>query len=199
MFHRNAHRPPWVWILAAFVLISPLSASTVYWDSADWEANTSSFNTIDFEDVAAGSYADATGVVTGSPSVQFVGLSGRTPPNQLWVIDPASDPTYDFGTGQVLKGPMYDGTDGGYLQVNLPSDITSVAFELMTVGGAPGEFAFALSTGDQWTDITVQNDGSSTFIGVTSDVAIAYLQITLTGGAAWDSYPVFDNFSYGFN
>jgi PEP-CTERM motif-containing protein len=197
MFYRKVTNRTWVWMLLVPLLLSPLSASTVHWDSTDWEANTSVFSIIDFNSETPGIYSNSTGLVTGSPSVQFLGISSPAPANQLWVVDPATYPTHDFGSGPVLKGPMYDGTANRSLQINLPADITSFAIELMALGPAATEFALVLSTGDQWDTIAVGASPQTKFVGATTDIPISSIQILMTDGVAWESFPVFDNFRYG--
>ncbi len=197
MFHRRVSSPAWVCMLLLPLLLSPLSASTVYWDSTDWEANTSIFSTIDFDSETPGAYSDSTGLITGSPSVQFLGVSSPLPAHQLWVVDPAVYPSHEFGSGPVLKGPMYDGTSNRYLQINLPADITSFAVELMALGPAATEFALVLSTGDQWDTIAVGASPQTKFIGATTDIPISSIQILMTDGVMWESFPIFDNFRYG--
>ncbi len=187
-------------LLPLLVFVLPLPASTVYWSSAEWGANVESYSTIGFEEVEPGAYGTPTGITVGDPAVQFVGFTGRaSPTNELWVVDPATAPDHDFGSGKVLKGPIQPTSPIAYVEVNLPADVTAIAFELMTVGVSSGEFAIALSTGEEWNNISwpPAEPDQRLFFGVVSDLPIASLQVWQTMGAAWTSYPVYDNFAYG--
>jgi hypothetical protein len=194
MFHRRKHSSLYLLVPFLVLLALPLPATTVYWNSTDWQANTSSFSTIDFESTTPASYSTAAGLTVDS--VQFIGYTGGVPANFLYAFDPSTDPSQDFGTGKFLKGPFQTASPG-YLQVNLPADVTSISFNLMTVFADSGEFAVTLSTGGSWSNIGVASRPDMAFFGATSDVPIAAVQIWQTAGMPYQSYPVYDNFSFG--
>lgn len=199
MFHRNAFRPPGLLILLGAILAVPVWATSVqYSDRVAWEAASSGLTGIDFEGITDtyASYGDASGLTVGD--VQFVGVQPASSSYWLYVNNPASGSAEDYGSGALLKGPIYSSSDPSrHILVNLPTGVTSFGVDLMTLDADPATFNILLSTGDQFTGINTAARPNRTFFGLTSDAEISSIQFVLTGGVPSTSIPGIDNFTYG--
>ncbi len=194
MTYRSRSGP--LWLLLLFVsLTAPLSATTIYVDWADWQAGVSSFEAVDFEGLTTDYASYPTGLTQGN--AQF---TGEVPDGsgQLWVIDPVAHPSHDFGTGAVLKGPVYSSAEPGReIKVSLPADTTAFALELMTVGSSPETFTVMLSTGESWNDVLTATGMTPQFFGISTDVPFAEVHLLLSTGVNSLTFPVIDNIAYG--
>lgn len=182
--------------LAALFAGQPLAASTVSPDWASWQGAVSSYTTVDFEGITTDfvSYSTSAGLTIGD--VQFVGLSYNGG-YQLYVVNSTAYPDHDFGSGSVLKGPGFVSGYSAILRILLPAATTALAFDLGTYDTASSVYTISLNTGEQFTGIAVGARPDTYFFGVTSTVPLTQVDVLMTSGVSWASYPILDNFAYG--
>jgi len=196
MLHRTMHRPPGHLLILLLLISAPLTAGTIYQDRPAWEAETLSISTIDFEGLTStwSSYNTAAGLTVGD--VQFAGLAGGG--YSLTVVNSAYDPSHDFGSGSVLKGPYYWGTDlSRQIEITLPSAATVFGLDFMSIGSSPEDFAITLSNGEAWTGLPGVAAPGRQFFGVVSETPFTQVQLMLSTGINSVTYPVIDNVAWG--
>ncbi|WP_310485548.1 PEP-CTERM sorting domain-containing protein [Chamaesiphon sp. VAR_48_metabat_403] len=160
---------------------SAQAATVQFTDLTSFQANTTGLTTIDFEGLAAtGSAASYGGTTSG---VTFTVSS-----NTLFVVDPAFGPSsYDWGSGAVLLGNSQRGT----VTATLPSGITAVGSDIMSIIDFASPFTIMLSTGETF-NLNSLNYPNRQFVGFTSDTAITSISFQATNG-----FPLLDNFRFG--
>jgi hypothetical protein len=139
--------------------------------------------------------------------VQFIGVSGAG--YELTLINGGLLAAYNFGSGNVLAGPIYPG--GSIVQkikIVLPAGYTSIGIDLaglldpnvlsmvlgMTLLDAGGNtIAYTSGPGS----VTTATDRNWTFLGATADTDIRTVEIQITGTRTLNSRFVIDNFRYG--
>jgi hypothetical protein len=174
--------------LALFVGTDSAQAVVVqYTNLASFQANTTGLTTIDFEGLApSGSYENysITGLINNG--VKFTGVSRYY--GYLYVEDSLAAPVYyDWGgSGSVLLGD-YNGT----ITATLPSGITAIGSDIMSVIFYASPFNITLSTGEKF-HINSLNYPDRQFVGFTSDTEIAAISFQTTAGWA-----ELDNFRFG--
>jgi hypothetical protein len=186
--------------------IGPGFATVVtYSDMTAWQnATAPGFNTITFDSLGTPAGAPyTTGLVIGDGTT-FYGAANGT--GQLWVYNQTPGPGnyYNYGSGSILVGPVYQGGSFiPYINITLPFPVTSVGFNIMTVGTGGISFNAQINNGTvvytsaptfAWsaTNPQLQFFGFTT----TSDSPITSLLLSLPTSAMF-TYPALDNFSYG--
>ena len=152
-------------------------------DLASFQANTTGLTNIDFEGLApTGSFTsyDSNGLTTKGVNFKSSGL---------FVVDPAYDPVYDWGSGAILSSQ--GGTDKT-ITATLPSGVTAVGSDIMSIDNYASPFTITLSTGKIF-NVNSLDYPNRQFTGFTSDTAIASISFNATKGD-----PQLDNFRYGF-
>ena len=199
-------RLPDLWCAVTLLLAGgawPAQATLVTYNSlADWQAATSSYQTVNFEvSPNATSYSTAAGY-SPNANIQFIGQS--SPNYFLWIVDTVVNPGNSYGTGDVLKGPLFAPSNPNRrIDVNLNPGVTAFSLNLMTyLNGSstapPQDFKIQFSTGDVISPIHTATQPTTTFFGVTSTEPITWAQVYLiTGTVGSDVYPLIDNVSYG--
>jgi hypothetical protein len=172
--------------LALLVTNSAQAAVVQFTDLASFQANTTGLTTIDFEGLAPrGSYENYSITGLANSGVNFTGLSSYY--GYLYVMDPVAGPIYyDWGSGAVLLGD-YNGT----IVATLPSGVTAIGSDIMSVIGYASPFNITLSTGEKF-NLNSLNYPDRQFVGFTSDTAIASISFQTTDG--WGEL---DNFRFG--
>jgi hypothetical protein len=173
--------------LALLVGTNSAQAAVVqFTDLASFQANTTGLTTIDFEGLAPiGSYENYSITGLTNSGVKFTGLSSYY--GYLYVMDPVAGPIYyDWGSGAVLLGD-YNGT----ITATLPSGVTAIGSDIMSVIGYASPFNITLSTGEKF-NLNSLNYPDRQFVGFTSDTAIASISFQTTAGWA-----ELDNFRFG--
>ena len=163
---------------------SAQAATVQFTDLGSFQANTTGLTNIDFEGLAptGGSTDYGNGLTTNG--VKFIGSS-----NYLYVVDPAFSPSlYDWGSGAVLLGNEF-----GTITATLPSGVTAVSSDIMSIVDYASPFTITLSTGETF-NINSLSYPNRQFIGFTSDTSIASISFQANSG-----YPELDNFRYGFS
>jgi hypothetical protein len=189
--------------LAAFLLAANTARSatiTTYTDPNAWAAAASSQQTITFEGLAPANgatvYSGGTGVTTGG--VEFIGYTSS---GSSWieVIDTNFSSWFNFGSNDALAQDMDRPNSSSplpYIQIVLPTGVTAFGMDLFTVSPSADTYQITVA-GNNY---TVPTDARPTeqFWGVTSDTAIATINLTLLGTVYNGStYALLDNFSYG--
>jgi hypothetical protein len=187
----NRRLVKWSILLAVIFLSSIISpclcrADTIYTDRATWTAASTGITDIDFEGIAPpGSWVWYDGSAIGG--VTFTAVDGSS----LFVVDPAFyPPLYDWGSGAVFS-PQWGSPTG--VIASLPSGVTSLALDLMTIGPAESygyPVDILLSDGTHCVVSTFDRPNRA-FFGVVSSTDITSIQITS------EVFPILDNFSYG--
>jgi hypothetical protein len=161
---------------------------TFYPTRAAFDAATTGVTTIDFEGIAPAhgfSYFGRPGSLTLS------GVTFTTPSNtDLYVISSTFYP-YDLGSGDFLLAG--NGVPSA-LTAQLPGAFTAVAFELGTFDQFNSQVTITLSTGDVFTASAPIS--THTFVGLTSTLPVASVNMVITGGDRRDALAV-DDFSFG--
>ena len=189
--------------LAALALtIVPAGAATIttYTDPASWQNASNILQTVAFEGLApangATAYTGATGLTTGG--VEFIGYSSSGS-SWIQVIDTNFSVYYNFGSNDALMQTMDRPTNTSPLpdmHVVLPAGVTAFGMDLFTV--SPSALNFTVTVAG--TPFTVPTNARPTeaFWGVTSDTAIASVDLTLQGTTSnGGSVALIDNFQYG--
>ncbi|WP_310424740.1 hypothetical protein [Chamaesiphon sp. VAR_48_metabat_135_sub] len=163
---------------------SAQAAIVQFTDLASFQANTSGLTTIDFEGLAPrGSYENYSITGLTNSGVKFTGLSSYY--GYLYVMDSAAAPIYyDWGgSGAVLLGD-YNGT----ITATLPSGVTAIGSDIMSVISYASPFNITLSTGEKF-NLNSLNYPDRQFVGFTSDTAIASISFqTMAGWAELDNF-----------
>ena len=187
--------------VCVLLLAAPLSATIVeYADRVTWELTTPGLSTINFDDGdydnsdTYQSYNTASGLTING--IQFIGQYSIDTYFLYVVHENISG--HDFDSGAILKGPAYQTANAyRYIQVNLPTGITSFGVDLMSVGTNQEGMSILINPGAYSTAITTGIQPGSTFFGVTSDDDITQIQFKLTSGTSDVSLPALDDFSFG--
>lgn len=178
--------------------VPALCASITYTSQASWAAATAAgYLTINFEGLTGvgvpKDYSTALGLSLNG--VNFVGV--RPTDYYLNVRNENTGNSFNFGSGAILVGPWPFNNEARHIQVNLPINITSVGFEVMTIN-AGGPVTVKLSTNETFTVNTIAN--TRTFIGFTSDTPLTSVQVAsvcTTCTVFPNGQPAIDNFAFG--
>ncbi len=142
---------------------SAQAATVQFTELASFQANTTGLTTIDFEGLAAGAfpqnYPNPAGLTTSG--VKFTASN-----NRLFVANPAAGPNYNWGSGAVLATDI-----SGLITVILPSGVTAVGSDIMSISPYAAPFSITLSTGETFNQSSL-NYPNRQFVGFTSDTAI---------------------------
>ena len=200
--------PVLAWILC---LGSAFGGAVGLNDYSAWvSATQSGFNVIDLSSVtvnAPGYMLLNTSAGLTINSVQFVGVSGSG--YELTLINGGILAAYNFGSGNVLAGPIYPG--GSITQkivITLPAGYTSIGLDLaglldpsvlsmvlgITLKDAGGN-TIAYDSGPS--TVTTSTSRQLTFLGATAGTDIRTVEIFVSGTRTVDSRFVLDNFRYG--
>jgi len=171
---------------------------TTYGSLTNWQAATSSYQTIDFEGLTPANTSTPypSGVSPAGTGVQFLGISGST---SIQVIDTNLSPWYNFGTNDALMEDMNRPNSGSplpYIHIVLPAAVTALGMDLFTV--SPNALNYTITVaGSQYTVATNPNPNTA-FWGITSDTAITTVDLTLQGTTYnGSSHELLDNFRFG--
>jgi hypothetical protein len=171
---------------------------TTYGTLTNWQAATTSYQTIDFEGLTPPNTSTPypSGVSPTGTGVQFTGISGST---SIQVIDTNLSPWYNFGTNDALMEDMNRPNSGSplpYIHIVLPAAITALGMDLFSVSPAGDSFTITVA-GSQYTVATNPNPNTA-FWGITSDTAITSVDLTLQGTTYnGSSHALLDNFRFG--
>jgi hypothetical protein len=163
---------------------SAQAATVQFTNLASFQANTNGLTTINFEGLApAGSLTlYPTGLTTNG--VTF----NSNVANSLSVVDSAAFPAYyDWGSGDVLLS----GLNGSLITATLPSGVTAVGSDIMSILNYASPFTIMLSTGETF-NLNSLNYPNRQFVGFTSDTTITSISFQATSG-----YAELDNFRFG--
>src|SRR3984893_11508155 len=153
------------------------TSSTPYSSLPNWQAATSSYQTIDFEGLTPPNTSTPypSGVSPNGTGVQFTGISGST---AIQVIDTNLSPWYNFGTNDALMEDMNRATSGSplpYIHIVLPSAVTALGMDLFSV--SPDGLSYTITVaGSQYT-VATNARPSTAFWGITSDTAITSVDL----------------------
>ena len=185
-------------LLAAYPARS--ATITTYSDPSAWAAAAAAQQTITFEGLTtpngATSYQGATGLTTGG--VEFIGFTS-TGSSWIEVVDTNFSSFYNFGSNDALLQSMDRPNAGAplpYIQIVLPAGVTAFGVDLFTV--SPTALSYQVTVAG--TNYTVPTDPLPTeqFFGVTSDTAIATINLTVLGTTFNGSTSaLLDNFTFG--
>lgn len=188
----------------AICLCTPLHAGIVntYSDRAAWQAATTGRTDIDFSALGLGaggytSYSTSSGLTMSG--VTFTGYDGSNNAYFLYALNPESGWDENFGTGTLIKGPVWYQNAGNtttYLQVVLPSSVTSLGLDLGTImprGASLRMVVDGVYTGSPITTAT----NTLTFFGFTADAPVNQLRIYVDSGSITVTQALIDNFSFG--
>src|ERR1700680_2142739 len=105
---------------------------TTYGSLTNWQAATSSYQTIDFEGLTPPNTSTPYpgGVSPTGTGVQFTGISGQS---SIQVIDTNLASWYNFGTNDALMEDMNRANSGAalpYIHTVLPSQVTALGMDL---------------------------------------------------------------------
>lgn len=180
-------------------------------DYSAWvSATQSGFNIIDFSTItvsAPGYQVLNTSAGITVNSIQFVGVSGAG--YELTLINGDLLAGYNFGTGNVLAGPIYPGgTIVQKITITLPAGYTSIGLDLaglldpnilsMILGFTLKDGAGNTITYDSGpSTVTTATNRNWTFLGATADTDIRTVEISISGTRTVNSRFVLDNFRYG--
>ncbi len=188
----------------AIWLCTPLHAGIVntYTNRAAWQAATTDRTDIDFTALGLGAggyigYSTATGLTMSG--VTFTGYDESNNAHFLYALNPESGWDENFGTGTLLKGPMWyqsSGVTSTYLQVALPSSVTSLGLDLGTI--TPRGASLRLVVDGVYTGSTITTATNSlTFFGFTADAPVNQLRIYVDSGSLTVTQALIDNVSFG--
>lgn len=196
-------RLPYCLCLAALLALGGASVMTAtlvsYTALPDWEGATSSYSLVDFEETASYvSYPTNSGY-TYNGEVQFLGITSGVPSYPLTIVDAGAYPGFDHGSGDVLRGSVYQpNPPTPLLRVSIPSGVTSVGVDLMTYNAlgpaVPQSYIVRIGATDYYVD-TLAQPGRQ-FFGITSSDPISQVDFILNSGTA-NTYALIDNFRYG--
>jgi hypothetical protein len=161
---------------------SAQAATVQFTDLTSFQANTTGLTNIDFKGLApTGGFTNySTGLTTNG--VNFTGSSSYP-----YVVDSANySPYYDWGSGAVLLG-----SSGGTITATLPSGVTAVGSDIMSIVNYASPFNITLSTGETF-NVNSLDYPNRQFVGFTSDTSIASISFQATNG-----YTELDNFKFG--
>ncbi|MCC7173896.1 MAG: hypothetical protein IT159_01770 [Bryobacterales bacterium] len=175
----------WLTLLAV-----PAGATITYYNTQTaWEAATSNIFTIDFNDVVIPQNSSYVDYSTTGLQLHDVIFTENLASDYLWVIKSGTwEDTYPyaFGSGNYLRGSTW-GTR--YFQAALPSGVTALAMQLMTV--AYGDtVTLSFSTGDSQ-EISTPAVAVPVFAGFVFSEPVEWVKIESTG-----NYAALDNFAY---
>jgi hypothetical protein len=188
-------------LLAIFMLaLVPAYSTTIttYGSLTNWQAATSSYQTIDFEGLTpAGTITPyAAGVSPTGTGVQFIGMSGST---SIQVVDTSAFSWYNDGTGDALMEDMSRPNGSSpvpYIHIVLPAAATALGMDLFTAS-PPGLSYTITVAGTQYT-VATNPQPNTAFWGFTSDTAITSIDLTLHGTTYnGGSHALLDNFRFG--
>lgn len=188
----------------AICLCTPLHAGIVntYTNRATWQAATGGRTDIDFSALGLGaggytSYSDSSGLTIGG--VTFTGYDASNNAYFLYALNPDSGWDENFGTGTLLKGPFWYQSAGlttTYLQLVLPSSVTSFGIDLGTISPRGSNLRILVDgvyTGSPVTTAT----NSLTFFGFTADAPVNQVRIYVDSGSVTVTQALIDNVSFG--
>lgn len=188
----------------AICLCTPLHAGIVntYTDRATWQSATAGRTDIDFSalGLAAGgytSYSTSTGLTLSG--VTFTGYDESNNAYFLYALNPEAGWDENFGTGTLLKGPMWYQSSGittTYLQVVLPASVTSLGLDLGTITPRGANLRLFLDGVYTGSPVTTSTTGL-TFVGFTTDAAVSQLRIYVDSGSITVTQALLDNLSFG--
>ncbi len=163
---------------------SAQAATVKFTDLASFQANTTGLTTIDFGLLPTGSnQAYYSGGLTTS------GVTFNSGQGVLGIFAPALLPLYyDWGSGAILNA--YVGQNG-IITAILPSDVTAVGSDIMSLFNGAAPFTISLSTGETFSQNSL-NYPNRQFVGFTSDTAITSISFQANGGST-----SLDNFRFG--
>ncbi|MBA4066975.1 MAG: hypothetical protein C0501_25355 [Isosphaera sp.] len=167
---------------------SARAAIITFTDRAAFNANTSGTSTITFQGLApvnSFTFFNSPPGLTAS-GVNFQATAGS---NSLFVIDPGFDPLFNFPSGQFLQNNSFVANSG--INVTLPAGVTAFGTDVSAQLPMTGVFTFTLSTGEVF-NFTLPGRPTLSFVGFTSDVAIASVAIRSSTGAL-----TLDNVTFG--
>jgi hypothetical protein len=180
--------------------LAPVYATTItaYSSLTNWQAATSSYQTIDFEGLTPPNTGTQypSGVSPNGTGVQFIGISGQS---SIQVIDTNLSPWYNFGTNDALMEDMNRANAGSplpYIHIVLPSAVTALGMDLFSV--SPDGLTYTITVaGTQYTVATNARPNTA-FWGITSDTAITSVDLALQGTTYnGSSHALLDNFRFG--
>lgn len=200
--------PVLAWVLCAG---SAFGGAVGLNDYSAWvSATQSGFNIVDFSTVSTpGGYNYSTSSAGFTISgINFLGFDTNSPAYAQTVLNPTVLSVFDFGSGNILRGPGYvNGSFQQKIQITLPAGYTSIGLNL---GGLLDTAAQALVLGITLTDfsgntitltgttsVTTPGTKTLTFFGATADTDIKYVNVFIIGPAPAYSQIMLDNFHYG--
>lgn len=187
-------------LATAMLALVPVYATTIatYSSLTDWQAATSSSQTIDFEGLTPANTSTQypSGVSPSGSGVQFIGISGQS---SIQAIDTNLASWYNFGTNEALMEDMNRANAGStlpYIHIVLPSAITALGMDLFSV--SPDGLTYTITVaGTQYT-VATNSRPNTAFWGITSDTAITSVDLTLQGTTYnGSSHALLDNFRFG--
>ncbi|MBM3814021.1 MAG: hypothetical protein FJW20_20530 [Acidimicrobiia bacterium] len=185
--------------LALLLLGNPAQATVLATHNtlAEWQTGTTVNGTIDFSSLglAPGTWSTLYMNVTGLTisGVNFVGIDAIGG-YYLLPINPTG--AQSFGTGTVLRGPVYQ-PSGSYIRVTLPAS-TAFAVDLATLGPDSQSFRVWLDGVDIGGPAISSNAWPNPrFWGVHTDTPFTQVRIVLNSGNSTTTQSQIDNIRYG--
>ena len=173
---------------------------TTYTDPVAWQTASTVQQDITFEGLApAGGntiYQSTSGLTNGG--AQFIGYTSS---GSSWVevIDTNFSTWYNFGSNDALLQDMDRPNSAAplpYIHIVLPANVTAVGMDLFTV--SPSALSYTITVaGNQYT-VPTDPRPTEAFWGITSDTALATIDLTLAGTTYnGSSMALLDNFQFG--
>jgi hypothetical protein len=193
---------------ALFVLLflactqSQATIISTFTSRASWEAATSGRTDITFDSLGLSpggftNYSNSTGLTIGS--VTFTGFTINTSSYFLYALNPQSGWDENYGSGTLLKGPMWyqsGGVNSSYIQLVFLAGITSIGLDLATIGPRGANVRVSVDGTDLGSAISTSNSALS-FIGFTADTSVTQVRIYVDSGTLYNTQALLDNISYG--
>lgn len=185
-------------VLALFAIGSAHAATVTYNNRAAFTAASGSLTNIDFEaqDTTPGGFT-----YYGSSGLTASGVSFTAPlSSYLFVASPtAVNPAYQWGSGASL---LFGSTnEGGNLVIQFGAGVFSFGFDLMAQADAApdttGGLIYNISIDGNPYAATTQARPNRAFFGITSDVALSTVTLTMTNTYTFRALPIIDNVSFG--
>ncbi len=191
-----------LYLLTAGLLTAPACSATIttYIDSLAWQSTVSGLQSINLEGLAptngSTTYNTPAGLTTGG--VQFIGYTSSGT-SWIQVLDTNFNLYYNFGSGDAARQNLDRPNSNSplpYVHVVLPANVTAFGMDLFTV--SPSALNFTVTVAGTPYTVPTAARPTETFWGVTSDAAIASLDLTLQGTSYNGSTSaMIDNFRYG--
>lgn len=184
-------------LLVVAICAPAIAVPTAYSDRPTFLAAVQSTQTITFEaeNLTPSGFTYYGGGLTSS-GVLFTGPAF----NYLYVADGnAVSPAYDWGSGASL---LFGSTnESGQLEIDLPSGTSAVGLDFMVQAdelpqtGVAAPFTFTVNGTDVFNGVSLLRPNRA-FFGVTSDVDITNITITMTNPAPVRALPIIDNVTF---